>query len=470
VTAGGAAAGLAALVDRWSAAGLPAAVRAQGRRALLNAVAAGVAGGTGEGAAELEQAVLRAHGRGPSPGLLGRRAASGLAPAAAAHHVAFCVTQNDFDDAHLATIVHPGAAALGGLIAAAAHPDARARPGGAWLDAFALGCEVQLVLACALAPSHYAFGWHSTATTAAYGAATTYGLLRGLDAGALADVLDTLALRTTGLREAHGTLMKGFQVGAAAADGVTAVDVRLARQGRAGASAGTDTTMLLVWQGVTSGISALARPAPRLARDGEPGPAPDADPDRTWELARLTFKPYPAGIVCNAGIDAALALHDAVDPARVEEVEVVVAPLVVELAGDPAPTTEMRARVSLPHAVAVGLLDGRAGLAEFSEHTLARPDVVALRARVRMVPDADLPRASTVVRVRCDDGARHELRVDVPRGSVERPLTDEELCTKAGLLLAGPGPARAAAVLAAVDGLAAAPTADALVAALRGDV
>jgi len=472
----GAAVALARFAAGWFRRGLPAAVQHEGRRALLNAASAGIAGGAGEGARELEQALLQAHGPGRSGGLGGRGTTRGLSPESAAHLVAFCVTQNDFDDAHLATIVHPGAAALGGLMAAATDAAALEQDGAHWLAAFALACEVQLVVACTVAPSHYEYGWHSTATGAALGAATAYGLLVGLDEDRLAHVYDRVALRTSGLREAHGTLMKGFQVGAAAADGVrTAAEVARSEV----LPALQDGPILLTRPGATLAIGAVEQPRPRLARRGDDAEAPDRPEapgvveasdvdDVSWELERLTYKPYPAGIVSSAGIDAALALHGTCDVAAIREVEVVVAPLVVDLAGDPAPVSEMRARVSLPHAVAVGLLVGRAGLEEFSAACIERPDVSALRARVRMVADASLPRATTIVEVHLADGTSRTVRVDQPRGSAERPLTDDELAAKSQQLLAAAGPGRALLVRAAVEQLTVAPSGDAFLAAVGG--
>lgn len=455
---------LAAFAVGWFQRGLPTAVSDEGRRALLNAAAAGIAGGSGEGARELEQALLTAHGVGSSLGLCGRGSRDGLVPEAAAHHVAFCVTQNDFDDAHLATIVHPGAAALGGILAAGAVPAALQNHGAQWLDAFALAVEVQLVAAVAVAPSHYEYGWHSTATVAGLGAATAFGLLVGLDEERLAAGFDRIALRSTGLREAHGTLMKGFQVGAAAAHGVRIMREIMQEGERAPLRSGP---VLLGRSGATVAIADVPAPRVRTSRQDAAVTASGSG-DLSWELERLTYKPYPAGIVCNAGIDAAIALHREVRVDRIASVDVAVAPLVVELVGDPAPSTEMRARVSLPHAVAVGLLFGRAGLEEFSLERIDHPDVAALRRRITMVADATLPRATAIVTVREEGAAPRVVRVDEPRGSERRPLTDAELRQKASLLLGPVVPGRSTAILDVVEQLPNASSGHDLLAVLGG--
>ena len=95
-----------------------------------------------------------------------------------------------------------------------------------------------------------------------------------------------------------------------------------------------------------------------------------------WELESNTFKPYPCGIVAHPAIDAAVEAGRAItDPRGIEAVEVVCHPLVPELMGTLQPEDGLQARFSARHGVAVGLLDGRGGLAEFSDARATSPDV-----------------------------------------------------------------------------------------------
>ena len=54
---------------------------------------------------------------------------------------------DDFDDTHLATVIHPGAASLAAALSLVPET---APPGAAFLGAFAAGCEAQLRIGCAV--------------------------------------------------------------------------------------------------------------------------------------------------------------------------------------------------------------------------------------------------------------------------------------------------------------------------------
>ncbi|HET6188823.1 MAG TPA: MmgE/PrpD family protein, partial [Trebonia sp.] len=75
---------------------------------------------------------------------------------------------DDFDDTHLATVIHPGASALATVLSLVPET---APTGAAFLGAFAAGCEAQLRIGCAVSPAHYDHGWHITGTCGVFGAA-----------------------------------------------------------------------------------------------------------------------------------------------------------------------------------------------------------------------------------------------------------------------------------------------------------
>src|ERR1700730_6370166 len=160
----------------------------------------------------------------PSAPVLGRseRADAHFAALAAG----FAAHVDDFDDPHLATVIHPGAACMAVLVALA---EETAPSGRAALAAFALGCEAQLRVGVAISPEHYDRGWHITGTCGVVGAAVTAALLLGLDDSGLARAVRLSTTMTLGHREAFGTMAKAFHPGKAAANGILAA--RLAAQG-----------------------------------------------------------------------------------------------------------------------------------------------------------------------------------------------------------------------------------------------
>jgi 2-methylcitrate dehydratase PrpD len=78
----------------------------------------------------------------------------------------------------------------------------------------------------------------------------------------------------------------------------------------------------------------------------------------------------------------------------------------------------------------VTLLRGRAGLAEFADAAVQDPEVRALRRKVRVVDDSDMPIGAARVHIALADGREIETRVLNARGSAKRPLTDHDLEAK----------------------------------------
>lgn len=317
---------------------------------------------------------------------------------------------DDFDDTHLATVIHPGAAVLGVLVALHDAPVA----GDVFLRAFALGCEAQLRIGNAISPNHYDRGWHITGTCGVFGAAVAAGVLLGYDAGQLEAALAAASTMTLGHREAFGSMTKPFHAGKAAANGV------LAAEGAAGGAAAFDALG-------DDGVLTLFADAVDEAELFGPW-------DRGWELERNAFKPYPCGIVAHPAIDAAIEAGATASGRSIADIEVTCHPLVPELMGILQPADGLQARFSARHGVAVGLLDGAVGLAQFSDARATSRDAAELRAITRLVPNDDCARDAATVTVRTVDGDEIVAYVEHARGSLARPLTDAELVAKVSAL------------------------------------
>ena len=136
----------------------PAVARATGR-SLLNVLGTAVSAGGSDAVRVLLAAADEAGGAGDVtvPGL-----ARTLDPYWAALVTGTAAHLDDFDDTHLATVIHPGAAALAAVLALVPETTPS---GAAFLGAFAAGCEAQLRIGCAISPAHYDHGWHITGTT-----------------------------------------------------------------------------------------------------------------------------------------------------------------------------------------------------------------------------------------------------------------------------------------------------------------
>ena len=126
------------------------------------------------------------------------------------------------------------------------------------------------------------------------------------------------------------------------------------------------------------------------------------------------------------------------EPDDIESIELRVPPAAVPILCEPRadklrPQNAYAARFSLPYAVAVVLLLGRAGIDEFSEERIRDAQVLALAARTRYVVDESLPFPQAFpgwVKLTLRDGRQVEQRMDASRGSREHPMSEAELFEK----------------------------------------
>jgi 2-methylcitrate dehydratase PrpD len=316
----------------------------------------------------------------------------------------------DYDDTHPDTIIHPTAPVAPPLLALA---EQRRLSGADVLHAFVLGGEVECRLGMAVSPGHYARGWHITATCGVFGAAAGSAKLLGLSLAQVAHALGIAASQAGGVVENLPTGAKNVGVGNAARNGLFAA--------------------LMAEQGYTAAPAAIEGPRGWIRASGDaPNLAKILDGlGSRWEIARNTYKPYPCGIVLHSVIDACLALKEQLGLSGLELAQVVVSghPLLLERADRPVANAR-DARVSIHHSVAVSLLHGAAGLREFSDEVVADPTVVRLRERMRAEADPTMPIGAARVVVRTFTGDERSAVVTHPRGSLEAPMSDDDIAAK----------------------------------------
>jgi 2-methylcitrate dehydratase PrpD len=432
---------------------LPPRVSRAASRTLFNVLGTAISAAASPAATALLRAAAdqgsASVGQVPVPGL-----AHTLDPYWAALVIGTAAHLDDFDDTHLATVIHPGASALATVVSLAPET---APSGAAFLAAFAVGCEAQLRIGNAISPAHYDHGWHITGTCGVFGAAVAASALLGLDAEAAGRALALAGTMTAGHREAFGSMTKPLHAGKAAANGVLAA--RLAAAGLAGPADPLGPG------GVLDVLSAeVDRSALRLtAAPATSVPRPSTIP---WELELNTFKTYPCGVVAHPAMDAAIIASARIDTAEVTGLTLRCNPLVPELMGLAQPEDGLRSRFSARHGVAVGLCFGRAGLAEFSDEAATDPEVARLRGLITLEPDPVIARDAAVLLIGLRSGDPVVIRVGHTRGSAARPLTDDELHAKVRALVA-PVLGDADRLRVAVDGLPRAPDLSELFAAVR---
>jgi 2-methylcitrate dehydratase PrpD len=167
------------------------------------------------------------------------------------------------------------------------------------------------------------------------------------------------------------------------------------------------------------------------------------DPDRAlhklgeaWETELNAFKPYSCGIVSHPVIDAAvLARAAGIGAADVVRATVVVRPVVLEVMGVKEPKDGLQSKFSVYHCFAVGLIDGGAGPAQYSDARATAAEVVDLRRKVEAVLDPQMPKDACRLEIVDRQGGLRRFEVDHASGSADAPMTDAQLAAKFGLLV-----------------------------------
>ena len=316
----------------------------------------------------------------------------------------------DFDDTHLDTIIHPAAPVAAPVLALA---QARGFSGQAVLTAFILGVEIECRVGNAVSPGHYARGWHITSTCGVFGAAVACAKLLGLSVEQISNAIGIAASQSAGIVENLPSAAKNVSVGNAARNGLFAA--------------------LLAAEGYSASPWAIEGP---LGWAHAMGDEPDLGRltgglGKTWEIAKNTYKPYPAGIVFHAVIDACLALRGKLGQ-RIDDIEsITVQGSALLLArGDRPVRNERDARVSIHHCAACALLLGLAGVPEFADAIVFRPDIVSLRRKVRAGLDASLPDGAARVIIQLTSGETFSEIVMAAKGSLADPLSDRGIEAK----------------------------------------
>jgi 2-methylcitrate dehydratase PrpD len=392
--------------SQW--ADVPARVRHEAKRSILNFFGTAL-GGSRDPATEAATAVLSRFSATPEATLVGRAERVGTLDAAFLNAVSGNVF--DFDDTHYRTIIHPTAPVSPALFALAE----RQRLSGAdLLHAFVLGVEIECRIGNAVSPGHYSRGWHITSTCGVFGSAAATAKVLGLDLERTIWAMGNAAAQSAGLIENLGTMAKSISVGNAARGGLLAAF--LAEAGLAGPA-----EPISGQRGFTSVMADGANVGELTNGLGE-----------TWEILDNAYKPYPCGVVLNPVIDACFELRDRPGFATDDISRVIVEghPLLRQRADRPGVTTGREAQVSAQHTVAVALLRGAAGVREYTDAVVNAPDIRAFASRVEVSENDAIPVGAAQVRLLLASGSELVARIDDARGSPTKPLTDSEIEAK----------------------------------------
>ncbi len=333
---------------------------------------------------------------------------------------------DDFDDTQLAVakdrvyglLTHPTVPVLP---AAFALCEAGRRSGKDLLLAYHLGVEVECKIAEAISPRHYGDGFHTTGTIGSFGSAAACARLHGLDATRTAYALGVAAAEASGLRENFGTMTKPFHAGHAAENGVVAAD--LASLGWTAAA-----NILEAQYGFFHAAGGGFDPNAIQDRLGKPW---------TFSSPGVSIKPHPSGSLTHPAMGEMLRLvrrHD-IKPSDVEKVDIGANRNMVTTLLHHHPTTGLQAKFSMEFCMAILLLERKAGLAEFTDAVVQRPDVQEMIRRMNYYIDPGADRAgfakmTSLLKVHMKDGRVLTGRAEFAKGSPANPMSYEEVAEK----------------------------------------
>ena len=93
------------------------------------------------------------------------------------------------------------------------------------------------------------------------------------------------------------------------------------------------------------------------------------------------------------------------------------------------PSTGLQSKFSTLHSAAVALIDGTAGVAQYSDAKAIDPAVAALRRKVKATKDETLRKDEAYAAITVS-GKRHEVHIPHASGTADNPMSDTAIEAK----------------------------------------
>jgi 2-methylcitrate dehydratase PrpD len=402
---------------------IPTPVLELGRKSILDGFGLALAGSVSE-MGPLIRKYVEAQGSGGRASIIGSRMKALTRFAALANGV--FIHADDYDDTQLSVapdrvyglLTHPTVPVLPAVFAMA---EANGYSGKQATLAYHVGLEVECKVAEAISPRHYNDGFHTTGTTGGFGSVAACAKLLGLDAKRTANALGIAAAQGGGLRNNFGSMTKPYHAGHAAENGVVSAD--LAAMG---------------W--TASEVILEARHGWFHAAGG--GFDPNAIVDRLgkpWTLADpgVSIKPHPSGSLTHPAMGEMmrLILQHNIQPGNVEKVDMGGNSGMMAALLHHQPMDALQAKFSMEFCMAILLLERKAGLNEFLDPVVRRPDVQEMIRRVNFYVDPEAERAglnkmTSILRIHLKDGTVISGRAEFAKGHPANPMSYEEEAEK----------------------------------------
>lgn len=340
---------------------------------------------------------------------------------------ATCGHSFEYDDAHAASLSHPGSCVVPAALAVGEEDNVSV---GQVLEAIVAGYEVYTRIGTLASPDLLVHGFHPHSVLSPFGAAAVVAKLRGFDAETTGHALAIALSHCAGTTEytSSGGSIKRVHSGIGTRNGIQAA--RMAEAGITGPTA------------FLTGGKGFFRTFVR--REPQPRDADTFSLSQPFEIAGPLFKPYCCCGFIHAFIDGAREFSDRAE--QIEQIELRIRPGGDVVVGNQnrnawAPEHIEHLQYSLPFQFALAALgigngyqihraylDGRVHLGPDSA-------VARLAAKVRITPDPDLDRTHpdkmvAGISITFSDGDTQHRFVEDSIGSAGNPMSENDLDTK----------------------------------------
>ncbi|MGD0276911.1 MAG: MmgE/PrpD family protein [Syntrophales bacterium] len=326
-----------------------------------------------------------------------------------------------FGGNHACSAVIPAALAVG---------ESRGLGGKEIIAAIVAGYETANRISASVHPWHTLSGFMPTGTCGTFGAAAAAGRLMGFNAKKMLHALGNagyVAPLSMAEQLMVGSTIKIVQGGQAASSGIMAA--LLSGAGITGDEHVLEGSDL---KGGFTQITSRGEPKPELITDGL---------GEHFTMLDVYFKPYTACRHTHGAAQAVIHLiREKIMPVdSIAAVDVYTYNMAVVAVGKGRTSGDsfVTAQFSIPHVVAVCLMDHEMGPAQLTEKRIADPALIELSQKVTVKPDEKLNAAypdktSSRVEITLKNGEKRICQVDIPKGDPRDPMNMDDIHRKVG--------------------------------------
>lgn len=321
----------------------------------------------------------------------------------------------ELDDGHRHGMIHLGASIVSAVLDVARKEELKSYD---VLRGIVMGYEVAVRCAKAIQPGHKMRGYHVSGTCGTIGSAMGIAFACNYNKDQLKSTLACAVSSAAGVLEIQeqASELKPYNTARAAYDGILAAQIgRLALPG-------PDDIL----GGKRGFLAALTdTPHPEFLTDFS---------DDGYCIEGIYQKVHAACRHCHPAIDATLDMKNDLNlqPDQIEGIEVHTYKLAVGSHDHTEIMGISSAKLSTPFAVALAIVKGSCGYADYNEDNLNDYWIKNLTRKVRVIEDDNLTAQSPAVRgarvtIYLKNGEEYENTCLYPKGEPENPLTQEEL-------------------------------------------